>query len=244
MSTNRKQAILVGVFFIIAAVAAIAGLAAYDPIINNSDYLTTGPTSSNQIVLGAIFEMLTAVSVAGTAITFFPILRKHNETIALGYVGGRLLEAVFIILGLVSILTLLSLRQTVEAGAALDAAALPTLYKLLRSTHAWSFILGPAFMLGINTLLYSTVLYRTKLVPRPLSSLGLIAAVCIFSAALLELFGIILQVSAWGAILALPVATYEISLAVYLIVKGFNLSAIASGVANVAATELKTAHQV
>jgi hypothetical protein len=244
MNTIRKQAVLVGVFFIIAAVAAILGLAAYDPIINNPDYLTTGPTASNQIVLGAIFEMFTAVAVAGTAIAFFPILRKHNETIALGYVGGRLLEAVLIIIGLVSMLTLMSLRQAVEAGAILDAAALPTVSKLLRSTHAWSFILGPSFMLGINTLLYSTVLYRTKLVPRRLASLGLIAAAAIFTAALLELFGIILQVSAWGAILALPVAVYEISLAVYLIVKGFNPSAITPASTNMATGALQTAHQV
>jgi hypothetical protein len=189
--------------------------------------LTAGPTENNQIVLGAIFEMLTAVAVAGTAIAFFPILRKHNETIALGYVGGRSLEAVLIILGLVSMLTLMSLRQAIDSGANLDATTLPTAYKLLRSVHAWSFILGPSFMLGINTLLYSALLYRTKLVPRMLSSLGLVAAVSIFTAALLELFGIILQVSTWGAVLALPVAIYEMSLAIYLIVKGFNSSVIA-----------------
>jgi hypothetical protein len=226
MSSIRKSALRIGVLFIAAAVFSILGLISYGPILNNPDYMITGPTSENQIVVGAIFEMVTAVTVAGTAIAFFPILREHNETIALGYVGGRLLEAVLIIIGLVSILTLLALRQDFASGVALDTSSLHTADKLLRSTHAWTFILGPNFMLGINTLLYSYLLYQTKLVSRPLAALGLIGAVAVFVAALLELFGVIEQVSAWGAVLALPVAAYEITLAVYLIVKGFKLSAI------------------
>jgi hypothetical protein len=229
MNSIRKSAIVIGVLFIAAAVFSILGLVSYGPILNNPEYMTKGPTSENQIVLGAIFEMITAVTVAGTAIAFFPILRKHNETIALGYVGGRLLEAVLIIIGLVSILTLLTLRQEFASGVALTASSLQTADRLLRSTHAWSFILGPNFMLGINTLLYSSVLYRTRLIPRALATLGLVGAVSVFVAALLELFGVIDQVSAWGAVLSLPVGVYEMALAVYLIAKGFKLSAIAFG---------------
>ena len=91
MNSIRKSAITIGVLFIAAAVFSILGLVSYGPILNNPEYITNGPTSENQIVLGAIFEMITAITVAGTAIAFFPILRKHNETIALGYVGGRFL---------------------------------------------------------------------------------------------------------------------------------------------------------
>jgi hypothetical protein len=229
MNSIRKSAIIIGVLFIAAAVFSILGLVSYSPILNNPEYMTVGPTSENQIVLGAIFEMITAVTVAGTAIAFFPILRKRNETIALGYAGGRLLEAVLIIIGLVSILTLLALRQEFASGAVLDASSLQTADKLLRSTHGWTFILGPNFMLGINTLLYSSVLYRTRLIPRALATLGLVGVVSVFVAAWLELFGVIDQVSAWGAVMALPVGVYEITLAVYLIVKGFKLSAITIG---------------
>lgn len=228
MNTTRRSAITIGVLFIAAAVFSILGLVSYGPILNNPEYMTQGPTSENQIVLRAIFEMITAVTVAGTAIAFFPILRKHNETVALGYVGGRLLEAVPIVIGLISILTLLTMRQQFASGVATDVSSLQTADNLLRSTRAWAFILGPNFMLGINTLLYSSLLYRTRLVPRALTTLGLVGAVFVFVSALLEIFGVIDQVSAWGAVLSLPVAAYEITLAVYLIVKGFRSAALTS----------------
>jgi hypothetical protein len=201
-----------------------------------------GPTSENQIVPGAIIEMITTVTVAGTAIAFFPILRQRNETIALGYVGGRLLEAVLIIVGLVSILTLLTLRQEFASGVALDASSLQTADKLLRSTHAWTFTLGPNLMLGINTLLYSYLLYQTKLVPRTIAVMGPVGAISVFAAAQLETFGVIDQVSAWGAVLALPVAAYEMTLAVYLIAKGVKLSAIDSEPTKTETNELIAAH--
>ncbi len=242
MDSNRKSAIVIGVLFLAAAVFSILGLVSYSPILNNPEYLTNGPTSENQIVLGAIFEMITAVTVAGTAIAFFPILRKRNETIALGYVGGRLLEAVLIIVGLVSILTLLALRQGFAGGAAMDASSLQTADIMLRSTHSWAFILGPNFMLGINTLLYSYLLYQTKLIPRPLAVLGFVGAASVFTAALLELFGVILQVSTWGAVLALPVGLYEISLAIYLIVKGFKSTAFTSESVKMETNELTAAY--
>lgn len=225
MNSNRKRAIVIGVLFIAAAVFSILGLASYSPILNNPDYMIAGPTSENQLVLGAIFELLTAAAVAGTAITFFPILRKRNESAALGYVGFRLLEAVLIITGLVSLLALLSLRQAYVSGTLADVPSLQTADQLLRSVHAWAFIIGLNFMLGINTLLYSYLLYRMKIVPRAIAVLGLVGAVTVFVAALLEMFGVIAQTSVQGIILALPVATYEMTLAIYLIVKGFRSSA-------------------
>jgi hypothetical protein len=228
MNSNRKRAIVIGVLFIAAALFSILGLVSYGPVLNNPAYITQGPTSENQIVLGALFELITAATVAGTAIAFFPILKKREESIALGYVGFRLLEAVLIIIGLVSILTLLTLRQAYEGGAALAVPSLQTADELLRSIHDWAFIIGPNFMLGIGTLLYSYLLYQTRLVARPIAVMGLVGAVSVYTAALLEMFGVIEQVSVWGAALSMPVAIYEMTLAVYLILKGFRSPAIAS----------------
>jgi hypothetical protein len=242
MNSNRKSAMIIGVLFIAAAVFSKLGLVSYGPILNNPEYLLEGPTSENQIVLGAIFEMITAVTAAGTAIAFFPILRKRDETIALGYVGGRLLEAVLIIIGLVSLLSMLTLRQEFAGGAALDISPLQTAGRALFAIHAWAFILGPNFILGINTLLYSSLLYRTELVSRTVASTGLVGAVSVFVAALLELFGVIDQVSAWGVVLSLPVAVYEMTLAVYLIVKGFKLSAFTFELAKTETNKLIAAH--
>jgi len=141
MNAIRRSSIIIGILFILAEVFSILGHVLYGPILNNPDYMIYGPTSENQIVLGAIFEMLAAISVAGTAIAFFPILRERNERKALGYIGGSLLEAFLIIIGLVSILTLLTLRREFALEGVLDSSSLHTADRLLRSMHAWAFIL-------------------------------------------------------------------------------------------------------
>ncbi len=241
MNSNRRNAMIIGVLFIVAAAASILGLVSYDPILKNPDYLINGPTGGNQIALGAFFELITAAAVIGTSITLYPYLRKRNESVALGYVCFRTFEAVLIVIGLISMLSLLTLRQTFESGTALDISTLQTVGKTLIAIHDWTFILGPNFMLGINTLLYASLFYQTRLVPRPIAVMGLVGAVSIFTAALLEMFGVILQVSLWGGILALPVASYEMTLAVYLIIKGFKASALASTSAKTNTNKLATA---
>ncbi|MCH7610928.1 MAG: DUF4386 domain-containing protein [Chloroflexi bacterium] len=221
MDTNRMSAMIIGVLFIVATVSAF-GAVLYDPILKNPHYLVKGPTRRNQITLGALFELIAAAAVVGTSVAFFPFLKMGNESIALGYVGFRLFEAVIIVIGLISLLSLLTLRQEFASGAALDTSSLQTVGKSLLAIRAWTSVLGPNFMLGINTLMFSFLLYQTRLVPGPIAVMGLIGATLIFIAALLEMFGVILPISLWKVVLALPVASYEMILAVYLIVKGFN----------------------
>jgi hypothetical protein len=221
MRTERSRAKVLGTLFIVAAAASVIGLVLYGPILNNSDYLLEGPTSANQIVGGALAELVLAAAAVGTSITFYPLLRRRNETVALGYVTFRLFEAVLIVIGLLSLLSLLSLRQAVASGAGIDAPAVMGVGTAMLAIHDWTFILGPNFMLGINTALYSSLLYRSGLIPRPLATLGLVGSTAVFLAALLEMFGVIRQVSVAGGVLSLPVAAFEMSLAIYLIVKGF-----------------------
>jgi len=187
-----------------------------------------GSENGNQVTLGALFELILACSVVGTSIMLFPYLRKCNEGIALGYVCFRLLEAVLIIVGLVSVLALLTLSREFEHAAAPNVASFQTSGALLKAVHDWTFLLGPNFMLGINTMMCSYLLYQSKLVPRFIAVMGFAGATFILIAALLEMFGIILQLSTWGAVLAIPIFAYEMTLAIWLIAKGFNLSAIAS----------------
>jgi len=146
--------------------------------------------------------------------------------IALAYFSFRFLEAIFITIGFVAILALLNLSQSFVASAAPNVSAYQAVGITLIAIHKWALLLGPNFFLGINTVLYSYLLYISRLVPRPIATLGVIGAVLIIIGGLLEIFGVILQVSAVGGVLALPVAAFEISLAVWLIVKGFNPSAI------------------
>lgn len=224
MNSSNKAAKIVGVLFILAAVSAIMGLNLYNPILG-PDYLIKGFQHANQVILGALMELILVVSAIGTATTMFPFLRKYNETIALWHVCFRFLEAVIITVGVISMLSLLTLsREFVVAGAS-DTASFQTSGIVLKAIHDWTFMLGPLFMLGINTMMYSYIFYKSKLVPRFISILGMTGATIVFIYALLVMFGVIQQVSVWGVILALPVAANEMILAVWLIVKGFNESA-------------------
>lgn len=227
MNSNKKAAKIVGVLFILAAVTAVIGLILYNPILKGPDYLITGYEHANQVVLGALMELILVASAIGTSTTMFPILRKYNETIALWHVCFRFLEAVIITVGVISVLSLLTLSREFAAGG-VDIASFQASGTVLKAIHDWTFLLGPNFMLGINTMMYSYIFYKSKLVPRFIPLLGITGATLVFIAALLEMFGIIQQASAWGGILALPVAANEMILAVWLIVKGFNEPALSS----------------
>lgn len=228
MTSNKKAAKIVGVLFILAAVSAVLGLNLYDPILNDSDYLTKGSEHSNQIILGALMELILVVSAIGTATTMFPLLRKYNETIALWHVCFRFLEAIIITIGLISVLSLLTLSQEFVATEALDPTSFHSSGIILKAIHDWTFMLGPLFMLGINTMMYSYIFYKTKLVPRFISILGMLGATCVFACSLFVMFGVFPQISFWGAILAVPVAANEMILAVWLLIKGFDDTAVSS----------------
>jgi len=224
--SNKKAAKIVGVFFILAAVTAVIGLILYDPILNGPDYLIKGSQHANQVILGAVLELILVVSAIGTSTTMFPFLRKYNETIALWHVCFRFLEAIIITVGVISVLSLLTLSQEFVAGGATNAASFLASGIVLKAVHDWTFLLGPNIMLGINTIMYSYIFYKSKLVPRFISILGMTGATLVFIAGLLEMFGVIPQVSVLGGILSLPVAANEMILAGWLIVKGFNESAL------------------
>jgi hypothetical protein len=228
MNSNRKAAKIVGVLFILAAVTAVIGLNLYDPILNGPDYLIKGSEHANQVVLGAVMELMLVVSAIGTATTMFPLLRQYNESIALWHVCFRFLEAIIITVGVISVLSLLTLSQEFVAAGAPDPSSFHSSGIILKAIHDWTFMLGPLFMLGINTVMYSYIFYKTKLVPRFISILGMTGATSVFICSLFVMFGIFPQISFWGAVLAVPVAANEMILAVWLIVKGFNEDAITS----------------
>ena len=228
MTTDRKNAIIVGVLFILATVAALVGLKLCGPILSGQDVLLAGAEHRTQLLMGALSELILVGAAIGTAIMLFPYLRKHNESLALGYVCFRFLEAVVITVGIVSVLSLLTLSQQFVAAAAPDVATFHASETVLLAVQDWTFRLGPGLILGINTMMCSYLLLRTKLVPRPISVLGMTGATLITSSGLLVLFGVIAQVSTLGLVLALPVAAYEMILAGWLITKGFNVAALAA----------------
>jgi len=227
--THRKNAKITGVFFIAATLFAILGLKLYDPILQNTNYIAEAAGHSTQIILGAVSELILVCANIGTAIMLFPYLKKYNENLARGYYTFRLVEAITILIGVVSMLSLLSLSKTFNG----DANAMLSIYQpaasIVNAIHYWTFIIGPLFMLGINTTIYSSVLYRSKLVPVKLAVLGITGAVLVFISAILVMFGMIPMMSAVQILFAMPIAVYEMVLAGWLIAKGFNLENAGNG---------------
>lgn len=218
----RKNEKITGVFFIAATTAAITGAQLYSPVLQQTDILSAAGQAPGQIALGALFELILAFSAVGTGIMLYPHLKRYSESWGLGYALFRSLEVVFILIGVTSMLSIAQLGQQSAGLSGSELLSVRAVGNLMKTIYGWAFVLGPHFMLGINTFIYSSIFYQTRLVPRRLSALGMLGAVLIFIAAVLELLGFISQLSVQLLFLALPVAVYEMVLAAWLILKGFS----------------------
>jgi hypothetical protein len=228
MNTYRKTAITVGVLFIIATVIGVLGKAVFlDPILDAPDYLIQISAHENRMVLGALLMLFAAITSASIAIWMYPILKKHHGALALGSVGFRVVEGMLYILGVVGLLSLLALSQEyIKAGT----SSLPVYQvsaTVLLAIRQWAGQLGViAFTVG--ALMYYSVFYQSKLIPRWLAGWGFLAAASSLAAALLAITGLVVPFSTVFIVLQLPIAVQEMVLAVWLIAKGFNPSAVAS----------------
>lgn len=228
MRSTRKTAAVAGAFFLVTEIAAIGGLVLYRPVLKGADYVV-GSGADTRVFLGALFEIVLAMAVVGTGVTLFPVIKRQNEGAALGYVCGRLLEAAVIVVGIIGVLSVVTLRRDFAGAAGQDAASLVTAGRTLVAIHDWTFLLGPNFVLGANTLVLACLMYRSGLVPRSIAVLGLVGGPLICASATAVMFGLYEQVSAVGSVAAVPVFAWEVSLAVRLIVKGFTPSPATAG---------------
>ena len=222
--TNRNTAIIVGVLYIIGTVAGILSLTFTEPIRNAQDPLLYVSANENRVVIGALCVLTMGLALAMVPVMMYPILRKYNETLALGYVVFRSgLEAFTYIATVISWLYLVPLSQIHLQAGTPDASILQALGTMLLNTEKIASITSIVFPLG--ALMFYSLLYQSKLIPRWISGWGLIAVLLHFvGGGLLDLFGIIPSMSAIQVALALPIALQEIVLAIWLIVKGFNSS--------------------
>ena len=243
MNTYKKTAIITGILFIIATAASLLGNALIGSIVGAPDYLVQIAANKNLIVVGALLAFVAAAGSAGIAISLYPVLRKHSEGLALGSVGFRLIEGVFYLVSVLGLFSLLSLSQEYASAEAQSAPAIQVLGELIVSVRVWAgFVLGViAFCLGAG--MYYYVLYRSRLIPRWLSCWGLAGLVLLFSMTMSIAFGEkISSPSGTQILLAIPLALQEMLLAVWLIIKGFNQSAVASLSAKTESNEKYLAH--
>ena len=226
MNRDRKTAIVVGTLFI---TAAVAGILTYPSsgLLAGPDYLAKVAENGNQVIVGALFEVVMAFAGASIAIWLYPVLRRHDEALALGAVGFRTFEAVCFLIAAVALLSLLTLsREYVNEGAP-DVSYFQTLGTLLLAVGDWAGQVIGAIAFSLGALMYYTVFFRSRLIPQWLSGWGLLAALVWLAAASLSMFGLIDPLSTTRAVLSLPIAANEMVLAAFLILKGFSPSATA-----------------
>ncbi|HLK73993.1 MAG TPA: DUF4386 domain-containing protein [Streptosporangiaceae bacterium] len=225
MSSTRKTALVAGIFYLITFIS-IPTLALYGPVKNHRDWIL-GSGSHTGVLVGAFLEVIVALAGIGTAVTLYPVVKRQNEGVALGFVTARLLEAAMIFTGVLSLLSLATLRHDLGGATGANAAALVTTGASHVAVYNWTMLLGQTLMPCINALLLGTLMYRSRLVPRIIPIVGLIGAPLLLAAVIATLFsGSIGHVSAFQAIATFPVAAWEFSLGVWLVVKGFTPSPI------------------
>jgi hypothetical protein len=223
MDINRKVAIIVGVLFLIATVIIIIG-GIFSSSIYAPDYLTAVATNGNQVILGALLEIAATAAIVGIPIAMFPILKKYNEGLALGYVGTRIFEGLTIFLNTILLLSILALSQEFVNTGAPDASYFQASGALLLAVRERISILVD-FPFPLGAVIFNYLLYKTKLTPRWLAILGLIGGALWFATAPVRMFDFNPESMEF---LALPIAAQEMILALWLIVKGFNSSNITS----------------
>ena len=179
------------------------------------------------LLSGATLEVVLAISGIGTAVVLYPIIKRQSQSISLGYVASRTLESTIIIVGVISVMSIVTLRHDVGGAGAANAASLVLVERSLVAIHDWTFLLGPGFCSGFgNGLLLGYLMYRSGLVPRGMAMLGLIGGPLIFVSGIAILFGAFKNGSSAASLLALPEIAWEASLGIYLIIKGFRPSPI------------------
>ncbi|WP_234754159.1 DUF4386 domain-containing protein [Arthrobacter ramosus] len=231
MHPTRRISLAVGILYVLTFVS-IPTLALYKPIKDDAGAFVLGAGSTAALQWGALSEVIVALAGISTAVVLYPVTKRINQTAALGLVAARLLETCLIFVSVVSLLTIVTLRNDVAGTAGTDSASLVTMSHSLVATYNWTFLLSQSLMPVACDLLLGYMLYRSALVPRILPIVALVGAPLLLASDIAVFFGAYSQVSPIAVLAALPVAVFELSLGIWLIIKGFKPTALTTAYAD------------
>jgi hypothetical protein len=222
MTHSRKTALVVGVLFILTFVTSIGAVLAYGTVLTDPKYVT-GPGADTGVFLGAFLELFLIITNIGCAVVLYPILKFQNESIALGYVAARIMECTFILVGILSVLAVVTLRQDATSA---NADSFTNIGTSLVAAKNWTFLLGPGFADGIGTgLLLGWLMYRSGLVHRRMALFGVVGGPLLAISGAAVLMGVIPQGSPVQNVMTVPEIIWELYLGLWLTFKGFNAAA-------------------
>ena len=222
----RRTSLAAGILYLLTFVS-IPTLALFQPVRERADFIL-GAGDDTGVLWGALSEVVVALAGIGTAVVLYPVAKRVSQTAAIGFVSARVLEGALILVGVASVLTVLTLRHDVAGTPGADEASLLTTGHALAATYDGAFLLSQSLMPAFNALCLGFVMYRSGLVPRILPLLGLIGVPLLLASDLAVFFGAYDRMAPVAALAALPIAAWEFSLGVYLTVKGFKPTAVAA----------------
>jgi hypothetical protein len=225
MASTRNPGRIAGVWFLLTFVFSIPALWFYAPVLHHHNYIL-GSGDDTRVAIGALLEVLLVIANIATAVVFFPVLKRQSERFALGYLASRIVESVIIVVGLLSLMAVVTLRQDLHTSVG-NTDSLVIAGRSLLAVHNWTFLVGPSFCAGVgNGILLGYLMYRSGLVPRRMAMIGLVGGPLAFLASALAILGAYHLGSTPQALLTVPEIIWEASLAIYLIVKGYRPSSI------------------
>src|SRR3954468_5270216 len=230
MDSPRKTALVAGLLYMLTFASSIPAVFLLNPVLTDPNYIV-GPGADTQVITGAFLDLGNALACIGTAVALFSVMRREHEGLALGFVTTRMFEAAVIVIGVVSLLSVVTLRQNLAGTAGADQASLVAVGQSLVAVRDWTFLLGPGLMACLNALLLGTLMYRSRLVPRIIPTMGPVGAPLLLTSVIAVFFGLNELSSTWHFIATAPIFVWELSLGVYLIVKGFKPSPITAATA-------------
>jgi Domain of unknown function (DUF4386) len=223
---TRNHSRAAGIFYLLTFASSIPALILLGPVLNDANYVT-GAGQDTRVIWGCLLDSVNALTAVGSAVAVYAVVKRQNSSMALGFVTSRLVEAAVVMIGVVSLLAVVTMRQDF-AGSGADPGSLTVTANALVDVRNWTFLFGPGLMPVFNAVLFGTLLYRSRLVPRLIPTVGLIGAPLLFAAFVAALFGGTDQVSAVSLFLTLPVAAWELSVGLWMTFKGFRPEAVAA----------------
>ena len=221
----RKVSLIAGIFFLLTFIH-VGILPLYDDVLNNTDFIL-GVGNATSVQAGAFIEVITIIANVATGVILFQVLRRQHLGLALGYVAVRIFESTIIAVGTICILAIVTLREGAGEAAGVDAATLTAIGSALVAVRDWTFFFGPGLCAGLgNGLLLGFLMYKSGLVPRNMALLGVVGGPLSLVGLTGVLFGQWEQTGETQFLFTLGEIAWELSLSIYLIVKGFRPSPI------------------
>jgi hypothetical protein len=221
---TRGNARVAGIAYLVTFASSIPAVLLLRPVLNSSDYIVSAGTDT-RVLIGCLLDVVNALACIATAVAVFPVVRRQNESLAVGFVTSRMFEAAIIMVGVVSLLAVVTLHRDVAGTAGADPAALVTTGQALVAVRDYTFQFGPNLCAGINALLFGTLMYRSRLVPRVIPTMGLVGAPLLLAATVTTVLGVTEQGSPWF-IGAVAVAAWELSVGLWMTFMGFRPSPV------------------